>query len=89
MCASIGCLVLRHTWYVHTWCTLVTLLWGRAGRNDGQIHLFLSKALTFFERSGLNVTGGLNLDNVTAFEVRKFIPFTLLFFGLGVFAVLR
>ncbi|CAM9744289.1 unnamed protein product, partial [Laminaria digitata] len=33
-----------------------------------QIHLFLSKALTFFERSGLNVTGGLNLDNVTAFE---------------------
>ena len=37
--------------------------------NDEQIHLFLSKALGFFERSGLNVTGGVNFDNVTAFEV--------------------
>ncbi|CAM9161630.1 unnamed protein product, partial [Scytosiphon promiscuus] len=34
----------------------------------GQIHLFLAKSLTFFERSGLNVTGGVNVDNITAFE---------------------
>ncbi|CAN0147264.1 unnamed protein product [Pylaiella littoralis] len=34
----------------------------------GQIHLFLAEALGFFERSGLNVTGGINLQNITAFE---------------------
>ena len=34
-----------------------------------QIHMFLATALGFYERSGLNVTGGINHDNVTAFEV--------------------
>lgn len=35
-----------------------------------QVHIFLSKALEFTDRSGLNVTGNVNTGNVTAFEVR-------------------
>ncbi|CAM9541838.1 unnamed protein product, partial [Ectocarpus sp. 13 AM-2016] len=34
----------------------------------GQMHMFLGKALDFFERSAVNVSGSINLDNVTRFE---------------------
>ncbi|CAN0428568.1 unnamed protein product, partial [Ectocarpus sp. 8 AP-2014] len=32
------------------------------------MHMFLGKALDFFERSAVNVSGSINLDNVTRFE---------------------
>lgn len=35
-----------------------------------QIHLFLSKAVSFFDRSGLNVTGAVNATNETEIEVK-------------------
>lgn len=49
---------------MHVSCLLATAM-------PVQIHLFLAMALEFFERSGLNVTGGINHDNVTEFEVRE------------------
>lgn len=41
---------------------------------DDQIHLFLSKAVSFFDRSGLNVTGAVNATNKTEFEVNRTRP---------------
>lgn len=47
---------------------------------SNQIHIFMSKALGFFDRSGLNVTGNVNAGNVTAFEV--FFSSPVLFFSV-------
>eukprot|EP00752_Nemacystus_decipiens_P014653 g13050.t1 len=53
----------------------------------GQIHMFLASALGFFERSGLNVTGSINHDNVTAFEDEEQFRRTMMGFDVEEAAV--